>query len=805
MKKNYMRIFFTTLTLSSLIFVSNIFSSEEDWVVNDIRLSGLQRVSAGSVFNVMPIAVGDTVNLYDCQRTGKEIFKTGQFDDIQLGREANTLIISLVERPSIASIELDGNKALKTEDLMRGLNDAGLSQGQVFKRSVVNSLALEIQRQYVSQGRYGAKVDVTSKDEPRNRVSLDIEIDEGEVAEIENINIIGNNTFLDEDILKDFELKTGGWFSFFTNDNRYSREKLKGDIESLESFYKNKGYVEFKLISSQVSISSDKSSVFVTLNVSEGETFKINEVKIVGDLPVDEEILKSLVLIQTGEKFNQFLITETEEIFKNILGNEGYSFAEVRGVPDINESSGEVDLTFYVDPQQRTYVRRIVFKGNKRTHDVVLRREMRQMEGSWASNNLIENSKLRLERLGFFKEVESETIPVPGVNDQIDVEFTVEEEFSGSIGGSLGYGAYGLVLGLNYNENNAFGTGRAVGIGINDSTWQRSYSFSYGEPYYNIDGVSRGYNAYFRESDYGQFNIASYTSDSFGAGIQFGLPISDIERIGINLNYDNTSIDTGSTPASQILAFTQSEGTKFEVYKTQFIWSKITLNRGLFPTAGQSQSLAVQVAIPGSSLTYTKATYRHKYFKPISGGRFVLGFRGEIGLLEPYGDTQVAPFFEHYYSGGISSVRGFKQNTLGPRAVPSQYYLDNEGNAILGQDGNPIMNPYNSYRDDRSIGGAYLVEGGFDFIFKLPFIEDQRSMRSSFFVDIGNVFSKDCGSEFTNANCSELDFSELRYSYGVGVTWITQLGPMSLAIAAPSNEGPFDETENFQFEIGTQF
>ena len=805
MKKNYMRIFFTALTLSSLIFVSNISSSEEDWVVNDIRLSGLQRVSAGSVFNVMPIAVGDTVNLYDLQTTVKEIFKTGQFDDIQLGREANTLIISLVERPSIASIELDGNKALKTEDLMRGLNDAGLSQGQVFKRSVVNSLALEIQRQYVSQGRYGAKVDVTSKDEPRNRVSLDIEIDEGEVAEIENINIIGNNTFLDEDILKDFELKTGGWFSFFTNDNRYSREKLKGDIESLESFYKNKGYVEFKLISSQVSISSDKSSVFVTLNVSEGETFKINEVKIVGDLPVDEEILKSLVLIQTGEKFNQFLITETGEIFKNILGNEGYSFAEVRGVPDINESSGEVDLTFYVDPQQRTYVRRIVFKGNKRTHDVVLRREMRQMEGSWASNNLIENSKLRLERLGFFKEVESETIPVPGVNDQIDVEFTVEEEFSGSIGGSLGYGAYGLVLGLNYNENNAFGTGRAVGIGINDSTWQRSYSFSYGEPYYNIDGVSRGYNAYFRESDYGQFNIASYTSDSFGAGIQFGLPISDIERIGINLNYDNTSIDTGSTPASQILAFTQSEGTKFEVYKTQFIWSKITLNRGLFPTAGQSQSLAVQVAIPGSSLTYTKATYRHKYFKPISGGRFVLGFRGEIGLLEPYGDTQVAPFFEHYYSGGISSVRGFKQNTLGPRAVPSQYYLDNEGNPILGQDGNPIMNPYNSYRDDRSIGGAYLVEGGFDFIFKLPFIEDQRSMRSSFFVDIGNVFSKDCGSEFTNANCSELDFGELRYSYGVGVTWITQLGPMSLAIAAPSNEGPFDETENFQFEIGTQF
>ena len=422
-------------------------------------------------------------------------------------------IISLVERPSIASIELDGNKALKTEDLLKGLDDAGLSEGQVFKRSIVNSLAIEIQRQYVSQGRYGAKVDVTTDDEPRNRVSLNIEIDEGEVAEIKTINIVGNASFSDEEILNGFELKTGGWFSFFTNDNRYSREKLKGDIESLESFYKNRGYVEFNLESSQVSVSSDKTGVFITLNISEGTTYNVNEIKIVGDLPIDEEVLKTLILIKTGERFNQFLVTETEEIFKNILGNEGYSFAEVRGVPDVNEESENVDLTFYVDPQQRTYVRRIVFKGNKRTHDVVLRREMRQMEGAWASNNLIENSKLRLERLGFFKEVESETIPVPGVNDQIDVEFSVEEEFSGSIGGSLGYGAYGLVLGLNYNENNAFGTGRAIGIGINDSTWQRSYSFSYGEPYFNIDGVSRGYSAYFRESDYGQFNIAtvSYT------------------------------------------------------------------------------------------------------------------------------------------------------------------------------------------------------------------------------------------------------------------------------------------------------
>jgi len=354
-----------------LSFNAQKVTSEESWVVNDIRISGLQRVSAGSVFNVMPIAIGDNVDVYELQNTAKTIFKTGQFDDIQLGREGNTLIISLVERPSIAEIELDGNKALKTEDLLKGLDDAGLSQGQVFKRSIVNSLALEIQRQYVSQGRYGAKVDVTTQDEPRNRVSLNIEIDEGEVAEIKSINLIGNESFLDEEVLGDFELKTGGWFSFFTNDNRYSREKLKGDIESLESFYRNRGYVEFNLVSSQVSVSSDKSGVFITLNISEGTTYDVDEIKIVGDLPVEEEILKSLILIKKGERFNQFLVTETEEIFKNILGNEGYSFAEVRGVPDVDEESGNVDLTFYVDPQQRTYVRRIVFKGNKRTHDVV--------------------------------------------------------------------------------------------------------------------------------------------------------------------------------------------------------------------------------------------------------------------------------------------------------------------------------------------------------------------------------------------------------------------------------------------------
>ncbi len=788
-----------------VVFPFSVFS-EEEWVVSDIRISGLQRVSAGSIFNVMPIAVGDIVDTFELQSTAKTIFKTGQFDDIEIGREGNTLIISIVERPSIASIELDGNKALKTEDLLKGLNDAGLSEGQVYKRSIVNSLALEIQRQYVAQGRYGAKVDVSTEPEPRNRVSLDIEIDEGEVAEIKNINLVGNSSFEDEEILKGFELKTGGWFSFFTNDNRYSREKLKGDIESLESYYKNRGYVEFKLDSSQVSVTPDKTGVFITLNVHEGSTYKVNDVRIVGDLPVEEELLNSLVLIKSGEIFNQYLITETEELFKNILGNEGYSFAEIRGVPDINKETGDVDLTFYVDPQQRTYVRRIIFKGNKRTHDVVLRREMRQMEGAWASNVLIENSKLRLERLGFFKEVESETLPVAGINDQVDVEFSVEEEVSGSIGGSFGYSSWGLMLGLNYSENNAFGTGKRVGVGINDSSWRKSYFFDYGDPYYTIDGVSRGYSIFYNESDYGQYNVASYTSDSYGAGIQFGLPISDIERVGLNLRYENTEIDVGAMSASQIISFTSSEGTKFEALKSQFIWSRVTLNRGIFPTSGTSQSVGFELAVPGSSITYARATYRTRFYRPIFSGRFILGLRGEIGALEPYGDTKVAPFYEHFYAGGITSVRGFRANTLGPRATQSEYILDAQGEPILDTNGQMVLNPYLGFNrnDDRSIGGAYLVEGGFDLIFRLPFLEDQRSVRTSFFIDTGNVFAQDCGTA-SQEFCSELDLSQLRYSYGIGVTWITQLGPMSLALATVGNAGPLDRTEGFQFEIGTQF
>ena len=804
--KSLLSYFFSLFFLVN-INIQSLYGAEEAWVVSDIRLSGLQRVSAGSVFAEMPITIGDAIDVYDLQIVAKTLFKTGQFDDVQIGRDGNILIISLVERPSISSIEIEGNKALKTEDLMKGLEGAGLSEGQVFKRSVVSGLALEIQRQYISQGRYGALVDVKTESKPRNRVDLEISIEEGEVATIEGINVVGNKAFSDEELLRDFELSTGGWFSFLNSDNKYSREKLKGDIESLTSYYQDRGYVEFNLSSSQVTITPDKKSVFITLNIKEGEPFKVEKISLTGDIPLDEELLSSLVLIREGDTYSQFLITETEELFTKILGNEGYSFAEVNGVPDVNRETGKVDLTFYIDPQQRTYVRRINFKGNKRTHDVVLRREMRQMEGAWASNALIENSKLRLERLGFFKEVESETIPVPGVNDQIDVDFTVEEEVSGSIGGSFGYSSWGLMLGLNYSENNAFGTGKRVSVGINDSTWRKSYYFDYGDPYYSIDGVSRGYNFSYNESDYGQYNIASYTSDAYGGGIQFGLPISDIERIGLNLRYENTSIDVGTMSASQILDFTSSEGTEFEAFKTQVVWSRVTLNRGIFPTAGQSQSFAFELAVPGSSITYGRATYRQRYYRPIFSGKFILGLRGEIGVLEAYGDTNVPPFYEHFYAGGITSVRGFRANTLGPRATQSEYILDADGNPVLDDNGQMMLNPYYGYgrNDERSIGGAYLVEGGFDFIFRLPFLEDQRSVRTSFFIDAGNVFAQDCGDEEININCSELDFKELRYSFGLGVTWITQLGPMSLAIATVGNQGPLDRTEGFQFEIGTQF
>ena len=800
--------------LISFVLLLNITTvlAFEEFIVNDIRIAGLQRVSTGSIFNTIPISVGDKIDDRKIVDITRALFATEQFDDIQIGRDGNALIITVAERPSISSIDISGNSALKTEILLESFDGIGITEGQVYKRSTLERMKAELVRSYSSQGRYGAGVEIYETPQPRNRVSISIEIDEGESAKIDGITILGNNIFSDEDLLDVMELSEGSWLSFLSNDDQYSREKLQGDLENLESYYLDRGYLQFSIESSQVSISRDRSSIYITYNIFEGPKYTISDVKIVGDMPINEELIDPIIETQKDITYSQAQITQIEEIFTSLLGNEGYAFASVKGQPDIDEEMLEVDLSFVIDPGKRTYTRKILFEGNEITQDDVLRREMRQFEGAWASDDKIEQSRVRLERLGFFKEVNVETVPVPGTDDQIDVKFRVEEETTGNVGGNLGYSDFGLMIGFNLQERNFLGTGNSVGIAINKSIYQEVYNLSFYDPYYTIDGASRGYSLYYRKTDYGEFNIANYTSDSQGLGIQFGYPISDTQRVGLNLTYDKTEIDQGTLPVRDILDFLLEEGNSFQTVSAQAVWSRITLNRGMFPTDGASTEALFLATLPLSDINYYKLNIRQKFYQPLNVWDLVFGFQGEIGYLAPYGDTNNVPFFQHFYAGGPRSLRGFESNTLGPRATPSPCYGFDTVNDLCPPlidsnfDGIPDSPAYNQsiiYQRDDPIGGDVKIEGSMQLIFKLPMVEDQRSMRTAFFFDFGNVFAMECR-EY-QVSCYKPSIDELRYSIGVGLTWITGFGPMSFAISKPYNEDEFERTEEFQFTIGTVF
>ena len=800
--------------LISFVLLLNITTvlAFEEFIVNDIRIAGLQRVSTGSIFNTIPISVGDKIDDRKIVDITRALFATEQFDDIQIGRDGNALIITVAERPSISSIDISGNSALKTEILLESFDGIGITEGQVYKRSTLERMKAELVRSYSSQGRYGAGVEIYETPQPRNRVSISIEIDEGESAKIDGITILGNNIFSDEDLLDVMELSEGSWLSFLSNDDQYSREKLQGDLENLESYYLDRGYLQFSIESSQVSISRDRSSIYITYIISEGPKYTISDVKIVGDMPINEELIDPIIETQKDITYSQAQITQIEEIFTSLLGNEGYAFASVKGQPDIDEEMLEVDLSFVIDPGKRTYTRKILFEGNEITQDDVLRREMRQFEGAWASDDKIEQSRVRLERLGFFKEVNVETVPVPGTDDQIDVKFRVEEETTGNVGGNLGYSDFGLMIGFNLQERNFLGTGNSVGIAINKSIYQEVYNLSFYDPYYTIDGASRGYSLYYRKTDYGEFNIANYTSDSQGLGIQFGYPISDTQRVGLNLTYDKTEIDQGTLPVRDILDFLLEEGNSFQTVSAQAVWSRITLNRGMFPTDGASTEALFLATLPLSDINYYKLNIRQKFYQPLNVWDLVFGFQGEIGYLAPYGDTNSVPFFQHFYAGGPRSLRGFESNTLGPRATPSPCYGFDTVNDLCPPlidsnfDGIPDSPAYNQsiiYQRDDPIGGDVKIEGSMQLIFKLPMVEDQRSMRTAFFFDFGNVFAMECR-EY-QVSCYKPSIDELRYSIGVGLTWITGFGPMSFAISKPYNEDRFERTEEFQFTIGTVF
>ncbi|GAB5339382.1 outer membrane protein assembly factor BamA [Pseudomonas fluorescens] len=775
----------------------------ESFTISDIRVNGLQRVSAGSVFGALPLNVGEQADDRRLVESTRALFKTGFFQDIQLGREGNVLVITVVERPSVASIQIEGNKAISTEDLMKGLKQSGLAEGEIFQRATLEGVRNELQRQYVAQGRYSATVETEVIPQPRNRVGLKVNINEGTVAAIQHINVVGNTKFADDDLIDLFELKTTNWLSFFKNDDKYAREKLSGDLERLRSYYLDRGYINMDIASTQVSITPDKKHVYITVNVNEGEKYTVRDVKLSGDLKVPEDQVKSLLLVQKDQVFSRKLMTTTSELITRRLGNEGYTFANVNGVPTPHDEDHTVDITFVVDPGKRAYVNRINFRGNTKSADEVLRREMRQMEGGWASTYLIDQSKTRLERLGFFKEVNVETPAVPGVDDQVDVNYAVEEQASGSITASVGFAqSAGLILGGSITQNNFLGTGNKVSIGLTRSEYQSRYNFGYVDPYWTADGVSLGYNAFYRTTDYKDLNVdvASYAIDSLGAGVNIGYPISETSRLTFGFTAQQDKIKTGVYTTDEIFDFVRREGDQFLNFKASVGWSESTLNKGVLATRGHSQSLTAEATTPGSDLSFFKLDYRGQLFQPLSDN-YTMRLHTELGYGDGYGSTSGLPFYENYYAGGFNSVRGFKDSTLGPRGTPSR------GQSVTGNQGTTV----DSNNDPLAFGGNVLIQGGAELLFPLPFVKDQRSLRTSLFWDVGNVFDSKC-QQITNPSgvksqteCNDISLSNLASSVGVGVTWVTALGPLSFALAMPIKKPDNAETQIFQFSLGQTF
>jgi outer membrane protein insertion porin family len=858
------------LALSLFLWSASMFASAQDSLtVSDIRVEGLQRISAETVFSALPLSVGDRLDPRMLANASRALFNTGNFDDIQIGIDGDVLVVKLVERPAISGISLEGNKALATDALLEGLKGAGLAEGQVFKRSTLENMGMELTRQYVSQGRYDASIETDVVAEPRNRVSISINIDEGSNATIKHINIVGNKIYDDETLLDLFELKAGGLFSFFSSADKYSREKLKGDLEKLNSYYLDRGYLLFNADSTQVSISPNRKSVYITVNVLEGEKYTVSGAELSGDLVLPEDDLQRFVLVREGQVFSQALVTSTEEFLTKRLGNEGYNFAKVRGIPERNEEDKTVALKFFIDPGKRTYVRRIDFEGNSRTSDEVLRREMRQIESAPASADKIELSRVRLERLGYFKEAKVETLEVPGTDDLIDLRYSVEEQSSGSLGASVGFSQdSGLLLSANIQQSNFFGTGRQVGFGVSRSDFATSVNFNYLDPYFTEDGVSRGFSVFYRTTDYEEINVASYTSDTYGASVNFGYPISETERLGFDLGVNRTKIDAGISAVKEIKTsprlldiidnyfvstrdattgrytvaevlenigelpadalvgsgeegFLDKYGEEFDNFTAGISWRQSTLNRGLLATRGAAQSLSFEVAVPGSDLEYFKFGYEGQVYVPLSES-LTFRFRTQLGYGDGYGALSGLPFYENFYAGGFGSVRGYKSNTLGPRSSTADIYrisqaataIDSDGNArALSAQGAYVLDPTTGQllvdsadsfnRDPDPFGGNVLIEGSAELLFPLPFVKDQRSVRSGFFFDAGNVFSTSCGS--SQVNCSTPELSKLRYSAGVGVTWITGFGPLTFSLGRALNEEKIDDTEIFQFSLGRSF
>ncbi len=757
--------FLITALLTLLLLPQSSFAFEP-FTVKDIRLEGLQRISAGTVFNYLPIKVGDTVDEGRNAEAIRTLFKTGFFKDVRLEQENNTLVVVVHERASIAGITFSGNKSIETDELLDSLKQVGFSTGRVFNRTVFEKVEQELQRSYFGLGKYGVQIESTITPLERNRVSVNFDVTEGKAARIRQINIVGNDSYEEEDLLDLFKLSTTKMLSVFTKSDQYSKQKLGADLESLRSFYLDNGYINFNIDSTQVSITPDKKDIYVTVNVTEGDQYRVSDIRLAGNFDVPEEELFKLVKVQRSKVFSRKEVADTRNQLADRLGNDGYAFANVNAVPDINEEKKEVALTFFLDPGKRVYVRRINFEGNTKTKDDVLRREMRQIESASASTSAIERSRVRLERLGYFKEVNVETPAVPGTADQVDVNFTVVEQPSGNLSAGLGFSqSQGVVVQTSISQDNFLGTGNSVTGVFNNSTVNRNFSLGYLNPYYTDDGISRGFNGYYRTTDAGEDNLSDYTLDEIGGGVSFGLPINETETVRVGFSAERTDFKVGGLPSAEVLNFRTRNGDSFNTFLLDAGWTHDTRNRRIFPDSGGLTRLSGEVAVPGSDLTYFKATARHQQFFPLTK-RFTLILNGEIGYGDGYLDTERLPLIDNFFVGGIRTVRGFEANTLGPR----------------DSNGDPM-------------GGDLKMVGNAEIILPVPFAPNTRSVRLTSFVDIGNVYGPN----------QDFDVGDLRSAVGVSAVWLSPLGAMTVSIAAPLKKESTDDTQSFQFTFGTSF
>ncbi|MFC3549946.1 outer membrane protein assembly factor BamA [Lysobacter cavernae] len=763
------------------------------FTVSDIRIDGLQRISAGTVFTYLPVERGDTV---DASRTGdaiRALYKTGFFEDVNIGRQGTILVVTVTERPAINKLTLTGNKDIKSEDLLKGLKDAGLAEGDTFDRLALDRVTQELTRQYNNRGKYNVEINPTVSRLDRNRVDVTINVKEGKAAKIRHINLIGNEKYEQKDILETWESREHNWLSWYRRDDQYSREKLSGDLEKLNSWYLDRGYVDFSVDSTQVSISPDRQDMFLSAGVTEGEQYKVSSVQVTGDTILPKEQIERLVLVKPEQIFSRRLLEISSDSITATLSNVGYAFAQVNPIPDVGKENKTVGINMQVVPGPRVNVRRIVFKGNSRTSDEVVRREMRQFEGSWYSQAAIDRSKIRLQGLGYFETVDVETQPVPGSNDQVDVVYNLKETTSGSFVFGLGFSQLsGLTAQIQLSQSNFLGSGNRVSVQAQRSDYLQRYDFSYINPYFTDGGMSLGYNLWWREFDNSDYNTAQYSSTSGAGQVVMGFPITETDTIqglvGIDSNQINLSSSTPQSIIDYILALDQRT---FHAWRAELGWARNSLDNLLTPTRGMQQRVWLETTLPGSTVEYYKLQYNISKFWPFSR-HFVLNTRAELGYGDSYGDavsrdlcktpgnyncppgsadyirTVTAdglPFFENFYAGGVRSVRGFTDNTLGPREEPFS----------------------------QPVGGAFKTVGSLEMYF--PTLLDTPAARISAFVDVGNVFK----------DYDAFEANELRASTGVALMWRSPMGPISISYAFPLKKEDEDELERLQFTFGGTF